>query len=312
LRPHAFGAFRELLRAVLLHPAMLWFLDGRMNRADSGSPNENYARELLELHTLGLDGGYTQGDVQEVARALSGWCSRGLGERQKARVSFEAKRHDARSKHVLGVELPEALGEDEVERVLDIVCAHPATSRHVARKLCARFVSDDPPRSVVEAVAASFERSNGDVRIALLTLLSSVEFRAARGLKLKRPLHFVVSAIRACDATCEPSDALLQRLERLGHAPYLWPTPDGYPDTAVFWRAGLLGRWRFADELAQGRLRGVHVDAAEIVSRAGGRAQVAKSCLGREPTALELDAFTNGDDAAGLAAILACPGFQRC
>ncbi len=312
LRPHVFGRFRELLRAVLLHPAMLWYLDGRLNRADEGAPNENYARELLELHTLGLGGGYTQRDVQELARALSGWTSRGLGESRKAKVSFAAERHDAGAKDLLGVSLADGLGADEVERVLDVVCAHPATANHVARKLCARFVADVPPASLVESVAASFRSSDGELSTALHSLLTSSEFREARELKLKRPLHFVASALRACDAHCEPDDALLQRLERLGHAPYSWPTPDGYPDEAAHWRAGLLGRWRFADELAHGGLKAARVDAQGLLARAGGRERLAQACLGRAASDAELRAFEQGDDAAALAGILSCPGFQRC
>jgi uncharacterized protein (DUF1800 family) len=312
LRPNVFGRFRALLRAVLLHPAMLWYLDGRLNRADAGAPNENYARELLELHTLGLGGGYTQRDVQEVARALSGWTSRGLGDSRKASVSFQGGRHDAGAKEVLGVALEQGLGEEEVERVLDLVCAHPSTASYVARKLCARFVADDPAASVVERVAATFRSSDGDIAASLRTLLSSAEFRGSRGLKLKRPLHFVASAIRACDARCEPDDALLERLERLGHAPYSWPTPDGYPDTAAHWRAGLLARWRFADELAHGGLKAARVDAAELCARAGGRERLAPACLGRAASAAELLAFAQGDESAALASVLSCPGFQRC
>lgn len=311
LRPHAMGRFRELLRAVLLHPAMLWYLDGRLNRADSGAPNENYARELLELHTLGLDGGYTQRDVQEVARALSGWTSRGLGESRKARVEFDPARHDAGPKHALGAALEAGLGEEEVERVLDVVCAHPATARYVARKLCTRFVADIPPDALVERVAASLRDSGGELRPCVRTLLDSEEFRASRGAKLKRPLHFVASALRACDARCRPDEALLERLERLGHAPYSWPTPDGYPDNAEHWRAGLLQRWRFADELAHGELAAAPVDAAQLITRAGGREPLARALLGRTPTAHELALVADGDDARALSALLACPAFQR-
>lgn len=312
LRPHALGRFRDLLRAVLLHPAMLWFLDGRLNRADRGAPNENYARELLELHTLGLGGGYTQADIQALARALSGWTSRGLGESRKARVEFDPTRHDGSAKLALGVEMPQGLGEEEVERVLDVVCAHESTARYVARKLCVRFVADEPPSSAIEAVAARFTQTGGDLRETVRALLESDEFRAARGVKLKRPLHLVASALRACDARWTPTSALLERLERLGHAPYSWPSPDGYPDSAQHWRVGLLARWRFADELAHGALQGVRVDAAELTRRAGGRARLAASCLGRVANASELELFEQGDEAQALAAILSSPGFQRC
>jgi len=312
LRPNAIGSFRALLRAVLLHPAMLWSLDGRLNRADVGAPNENYARELLELHTLGLEGGYTQRDVQEVARALSGWTSRGLGDSRKGRVEFVAERHDHGAKRALGVELPEGLGEEEVERVIDLVCAHPATPQRIARRMASRFVADEPPASVVERAAQEFTRTDGDLKSTLRALLTSPEFRSSRLAKLKRPLHFVVSALRACDAECAPDDALLTWLERLGHAPYLWPAPDGYPDDALHWRSGLLARWRFADELAHGELRAARVVAEQTLERAGGRVAFAASCFGRDPTDAERALLDGGGAADAIAVVLASPGFQRC
>jgi len=312
LRPHALGNFRDLLRAVLLHPAMLWYLDGRLNRADSGAPNENHARELLELHTLGLGGGYTQRDVQTAARALSGWTSRGLGERGKGAVSFDGARHDDAAKELLGGELEAGLGEQEVERVVDRVAAHPSTAHFLARKLCVRYVADDPPAAVVDAVAEEFARSSGRIDAALRRLFAHPEFRASHGAKLKRPLHFVASALRACAVECDATPSLLAYLERLGHAPYQWPTPDGYPATADHWRSGLLWRWRFAEELARGSIAGAPVDAAGLFARAGGRDRFVAHALGRTANEPERAACAAGDDAEALAVVLASPGFQRC
>jgi uncharacterized protein (DUF1800 family) len=312
LRPHALGSFRDLLRAVLLHPAMLWYLDGRLNRADTGAPNENHARELLELHTLGLGGGYTQRDVQAAARALSGWTSRGLGQQRKGSVAFEAARHDDAAKELLGGELAGGLGEQEVERIVDRVAGHPSTARFVARKLCVRYVADEPPAAVVDAVAEEFAESGGRIDSALRRLFAQAEFRASHGAKLKRPLHFVASALRACGAECDATPALLAYLDRLGHAPYQWPTPDGYPATAEHWRGGLLWRWRFAEELARGAIRGARVDATSLFARAGGRDRFAARAFGRAPSAAECAACATGDDAEALAVVLASPGFQRC
>lgn len=312
LRPHALGSFRELLRAVLLHPAMLWYLDGRLNRADSGAPNENHARELLELHTLGLGGGYTQRDVQAAAHSLSGWTSRGLGEQRKGSVAFDPARHDDGAKELLGDELAAGLGADEVERVVDRVAAHPSTARFLARKLCVRYVADDPPADVVEAVAVEFARCGGRIDAALRVLFAHDAFRASRGAKLKRPLHYVASALRACACDADATPALLAYLDRLGHAPYQWPTPDGYPATAEHWRSGLLWRWRFAEDLARDTIVGARVDAAQLCARAGGRAQFAAHCFGRAGTDAELAACADGDDVEALSVVLASPGFQRC
>ncbi len=174
IRAHALGKFRDLVKASALSPSMLWYLDGRVNRraSDKETPNENYGRELLELHTLGVDGGYTQTDVMEVARCLTGWTVRA---RDKARfavgkVEFRRSLHDDGTKTVLGVKIPAGLGEGDLERVLDIVCHHPSTARYLAEKLCRRFIADDPPSSAVNAVAAAFTESAGDIRRTLATL----------------------------------------------------------------------------------------------------------------------------------------------
>ena len=200
IRKHALGNFADLVRASALSPAMLWYLDGRVNRRAGGreKPNENYGRELLELHTLGVDGGYTQNDVMEVARCLTGWT---VHERKNARfavgkVEFQANRHDDGEKVVLGVRIPAGLGQEDLDRVIAIVSGHPSTARHLATKLCRHFVSDAPPEGLIDAVSKAFLKSRGGIREMLTALFDHEAFWSARGGKVKRPFHFVVSALR--------------------------------------------------------------------------------------------------------------------
>jgi uncharacterized protein (DUF1800 family) len=250
--------------------------------------------------------------VQEAARALSGWTTRSLGQSRKGTVVFDPSRHDVGNKRLLGGELPAGLGEDEVERVIDAVCGHPATARFIGRKLCVRYIADQPPEAAITAVAQVFTTTSGDLRATLRCLIGRDEFRAAREAKLKRPLHLIASALRAGDAETDAGPALLAYLERLGHAPYQWPTPDGYPATADHWRSGLLWRWRFADDLARNGIERTRLDAVALMRRAGSREALASHCLGRAPSDAERSAFAAGADDDALAAILASPGFQRC
>ncbi len=267
IRRHALGNFRDMLRASALSPAMLWYLDGRANvkRTPEEKPNENYARELMELHTLGVRGGYTQQDVMEVARCLTGWTIRarkddGFAGRllspltDHAAVFFRPEAHDDGAKRVLGHDIPAGLGKGDIDRVIEIVASHPSTAHFVAYKLCARFIADDPPAVAVAAVAAACTEGKGDIRSMLRTLFATPEFTASRGAKFKRPFHFVVSALRATNASSSADRPVLSYLERMGHMPFRYPTPDGYPAAAVHWRATLLWRWKFALALANNRI----------------------------------------------------------
>ncbi|HYE98490.1 MAG TPA: DUF1800 domain-containing protein, partial [Planctomycetota bacterium] len=275
VRRHALGRFRDLLRASALSPAMLVYLDGRENH--KAKPNENYARELLELHTLGVHGGYTQADVMEVARCLTGWdVKRGWF---KGQVRFHPERHDDGPKRVLGVDLPAGGGEKDLDRVLDIVCAHPSTARYVAGKLCRRFVADDPPRAVVDRVAARFTATGGDLRETAREVLKAVEPGPVR---FKRPFRFVVSALRGLAATTQGKRPVRRFLERMGQAPFQYPTPDGYPDEPEPWMGTLLWRWTFALELAQGR-----VDDVKIGLPLGSREDLFAHLVGRRPSETE-------------------------
>jgi len=323
IRKHALGNFRGMLRASALSPAMLWYLDGRANvkRTPEEKPNENYARELMELHTLGVHGGYTQQDVMEVARCLTGWTvlarkddgfSGNLLSPLKDRgvAVFRPEAHDDGAKRVLGSEIPAGLGEKDLDRVIEIVASHPSTARFVAHKLCARFIADEPPAAAVAAVAAEFAASAGDIKSMLRVLFATPEFSASGGVKFKRPFHFVVSALRATNASTSAERPVLSYLERMGHMPFRYPTPDGYPAAAIHWHATLLWRWKFALALANNRIGGTHIERFRLQRRIGSDAGLMATLLGRQPRAEESDAYLKSGD--GLALLLASPAFQRC
>lgn len=309
VRRHALGSFREMLRASALSPAMLVYLDGRSNRKADGAvrANENYARELLELHTLGVHGGYTQRDVMEAARCLTGWIVREKWNR--GRVQFVPGRHDDGEKRVLGRTIPAGQGEKDLDLLLDIAVTHPATAKHIAWKLCRRFVSDDPPAGLVERAAAAFRESGYEIKPMLRAVLASEEFRAARGVRLKRPFHFVVSALRGLDADTDAGDPVRKWLHRMGQAPFQHPTPDGYPEEPGPWLGTLLWRWNFAIDLAGGRMKGTRADLAGLEPRLGGG--LAAHLLGRIPTEAESRALEGLTPEARVAALVSSPGFQR-
>jgi uncharacterized protein (DUF1800 family) len=282
IRPHALGTFPDLLRATARHPAMLFYLDNwRSTRADftprrgpnqgmKAGLNENYARELMELHTLGVDAGYTQKDVTEVARAFTGWTIDAA--RQNARFVFRPLVHDTKEKIVLGTRLPAGGGQQDGERVLELLARHPATAHFVAQKLVRRFVADAPPPALVERVAAVYRGTGGDVRAMLRAIFASAEFAApeARGAKIKKPFEFVASAVRAVNGTADARGALAlaRATAEIGEPLFLAQPPTGYPDRAEAWvNAGaLLARMNFALALTQHRLGGVTTGVAAAVA----------------------------------------------
>ena len=221
--------------------------------------NENYARELLELHTLGVDGGYTQQDVIEVARAFTGWS---LEEPRRApEFVFRPIIHDAGAKTVLGVRMPAGRGIEDGEQVLDIVARHPSTARHIATKLATRFVSDAPPEELIERATATFMRTDGDIREVVRTIVTSPEFfsRAAYRAKVKSPFEVVVSALRALGAQPDATPRTAQVVARLGQPLYMHEAPNGWPETGEAWiNAGaILNRINFGMQVASGRMPGV-------------------------------------------------------
>jgi uncharacterized protein (DUF1800 family) len=263
IRPHALGNFGELLWASMHSPAMLIYLDNQENQA--GNPNENYARELMELHTLGVTAGYTQRDVREVARCLTGWTVN--DQLFRGQFRFTADRHDDEIKTVLGQAIPAGGGERDGERVFDLLMAHPAMPRFVARKLVRRFVADDPPEALVAATAATFARTRGDIKALLRTILHSAEFAAAPP-KLKRPLHYVAGALRQLGAETDGGPPLLDALTKMGQPPFEWPTPDGFPDYGAAWIGALMPRWQFALHLAQNQIAGTQIDLPALMRAA--------------------------------------------
>lgn len=265
IRPYALGSFRALLGATAKHPAMLFYLDNVVSaapRADAKGKarglNENYARELMELHTLGADGGYTQRDVTELARMLTGWT---FDQKRLARTGetfrFDAGRHDAGAKEWLGHAIAPA-GQQEGEYALDVLAVHPATAHHVSRELAQYFVSDDPPASLVDRMAATWTSTQGDIRAVLATLFASQEFMDAgsAGAKFKTPYQFVVSAVRASGVPVANVGPLVNTMSQLGMPLYGCQTPDGYKNTQDAWLNpdALTRRIAFATALAGGRL----------------------------------------------------------
>ncbi len=327
LRRHALGRFRDLVRASATSPAMLTYLDGRENRRRSPDerPNENYARELLELHTLGVHGApYSQDDVMEAARCLTGWTVETGAWRLFARKEgvFRKTWHDDGAKTVLGRRIAAGGGARDLDALVDVVCAHPSTARHVAWKLCRRFVSDAPPRDLVASTARVFERTDGDVRALLRHVLTSAAFGASVGLKVKRPFRFVVSALRALGAESRAGHAEIDSLTRMGHLPHHYPTPDGYPEEPGPWMGTLLWRWNFALDLAAGRLGPTRTDLKALARRAGldsrtsSPAEWAPLFYGRSATdaeraVVEKHAAPGGPRRREALALLLCsPGFQ--
>ena len=322
IRAHAFGKFRDLIRASALSPAMLVYLDGKENRkaGPEDIPNENYARELLELHTLGVSGGYTQADVYEVARCLTGWRLR--TKWRKGTVYFEPASHDDGEKTVLGHRIPAGGRERDLDRVVEIVCDHPSTARHIATKLAQKLVSEQPPVTLVDRAAKVFTETGGDIKAMLREVLHSGEFKASRGVKFKRPFHFIASCLRATGADTHAHKPLIEYLLRMGQAPFQHPTPDGYPDVATPWLGTLLWRWNFALAVAANQIPSVKVEPQRLIDAIGGSgpAQLLPHFIGRAGTEAELKALNDYAASQGidtderktgmLGLILASPAFQ--
>jgi uncharacterized protein (DUF1800 family) len=246
IRPHALGRFRDLLGAVTRHPAMLRYLDNEQNAA--GRVNENHARELLELHTLGVDAGYTQSDVQELARVLTGHGvnfgdkAPALKREQQGQYlrdgayEFNPGRHDFGDKNLLGRSV-RGRGREELDDVLDLLASHPETARFLSRKLARHLLADEPPVAIVEGMVAAWQRSGGQIAEVLGVLLRAPDFTAPVARKFKDPMHFVVSAVRAAyaDRVVLNTVPIQGWLNRLGQGLYNRQTPDGYPGDLAAW-----------------------------------------------------------------------------
>jgi uncharacterized protein (DUF1800 family) len=299
IRPYAMGRFRDLLIATAHHPAMLVYLDNwrsaspnaPIRRVEQRWPwrrraervealerqlrqrrnrglNENYARELLELHTMGVDGGYTQQDVTEVARCFTGWTVAEL--RSDPRYIFRSNWHDNGTKHALGKVIEPGGGESDGDAILELLAKHPSTARFIASKLVRRFVSDDPPPLLVERVAETFEKTDGDIRSMLRTIFGAPEFFSRRALraKVRSPLELVAGSVRALSGTVEDAIGLSRAVEAIGEPLYGAQPPTGWGDTADAWVSpgALLARINFGLSLAEGRMEGVRVDLGPLVA----------------------------------------------
>lgn len=268
IRPFVLGRFRDLVGATAHHPAMLFYLDNWLSSAPGSRSggrasglNENYARELMELHTLGVAGGYTQRDVTELARIFTGWSLRQQAgpDTPDGRIfRFDPRRHDAGTKQWLGHTV-DPRGQAEGEWALDVLAAHPATARHVSRKLAQLFVADEPPAALVERLAGRFGETQGDIAAVLGQLFTSPEFRDLEGRvpKFKTPYRYLVSALRAAGQPVAHAQPLLAALAQLGMPLYGCVTPDGYKNTQAAWLSpdAMTRRLSLATALATGRLQ---------------------------------------------------------
>jgi uncharacterized protein (DUF1800 family) len=358
IRPHVLGSFRDLLGAVAESPAMLFYLDNfqnvdpkaaqrqadqlaqvqqragargraaarqttqqreqqeqRMQQIRNRGLNENYARELMELHTLGVDGGYTQADVIAVARAFTEWTID--RPRQGGAFQFNAPMHDNDPKVVLGKTIS-AGGKKDGEAVLDLLATHPATATFIATKLARRFVSDEPPKALVDRVAKVFLATKGDLRAVTRAIVTSPEFFApeTRHAKVKTPFEFVVSSVRASGTTIVTVAPLVQALRTLGQPLYGAQPPTGYGDTAEDWvsTGALLNRMNFAVQLASNQLRGLRLNVRSLAADTSdaSRAAVVTRLVGTDISPITRDTLAKAQSPQHLVALtLGSPEFQK-
>src|SRR5256714_399974 len=281
IRPYALGRFRDLLGATAHSPAMLFYLDNWRSRVPrlypargdkpagvDGGFNENYARELMELHTLGVDGGYTQKDVQEIARCFSGWTIQKPNE--QGLFLYRPGLHDDGEKIVLGHKILPGGGIADGERVLDILATHPSTARFIATKLARRFISDDPPQLVIDRAAAVFLKTDGSIRETLRAIFTSPEFfsPATYRAKVRSPFEYVAAAMRALNVDTDGDRPVLDAIGRMGQPVFGRITPDGYADRADQWltSGAMVARFNFASALATNRIKGTKIDFAKLLS----------------------------------------------
>jgi len=339
IRPHVLGHFKDLLLATARHPAMLHYLDNWESLAADFSQmgpfapgpgggvsifarqahglNENYGRELMELHTLGVKGGYTQDDVIAVARCFTGWTIRQPNTAPE--FAFAAFMHDTGEKTVLGHRIAAGGEEQDGLAVIDILAHHPSTARFISKALAQRFVADDPPPSLVDKMAKTFLKTDGDLRAVMQTMLTSREFfsQGAWQAKLKTPLEMVVSAVRAAGGNTTDSFTLVQKVADMGEPLYGKSEPTGYRDTAETWlsTASVMARINFANTLATGQVPGVKVDTARFGRKDA--AAIAHDLLQRDAAPRTLAAIERGlagkpaSPAAIMGLVIGSPEFQR-
>ena len=346
IRPHVLGHFKDLLLATARHPAMLYYLDNWESTAPAafdvgpfapnrgmlnGIPNsilpsplarlahglnENYGREVMELHTLGVNGGYTQQDVIAVARCFTGWTVRDAADPEFVFAPFM---HDFGEKTVLGHKIAAGGGEQDGLQAIDILAHHPSTAKFISRELARRFVADDPPQALVDRMARTFTKTDGDLRAVLETMFTSREFfsEGAWQAKVKSPFEMVVSAVRAVGGEASDTFALVQKIADLGEPLYNKLDPNGYPDTASAWLStvGIMGRMNFSEALAAGLVPGVTLDPSRLVEK--DERAMARDLLGRDASPQTQAAIEKGLEGKNHAPpfiaslVLASPDFQR-
>ena len=312
IRPHVLGKFKDLLSASAHSAAMMLYLDNAqstavplMKKKKKGGLNENYARELMELHTLGVDGGYTQKDVTELARCLTGWGIR--GNRYGGEFEFHPALHDRGEKEVLGKKIPAGGGKEEGEQLLEMLASHPSTIRFISTKLCRRFVADEPPKSLIDTCVETWKRTDGDIRELMKTIVTSPEFfaKAAYRSKIKSPFEYVVSATRAVGARFRldeelPSDGTKfskksgggvdtltsGQVALLGQPLFHYAFPTGYPEESQKWvsSGALIGRINFALRLTGGKLTDLRVPLPSLAPGATPLDALASQLLGQAPS----------------------------
>ena len=289
IRPHALGKFQDLIDASIQSPAMLGYLDNQLNK--SGNVNENYARELLELHTLGVDGGYTQADVKNVAKVLSGWTIEDGFLKKVGSVIFDKGNHTRGEKLVLGTSINEANGERERDKVVELVANHPSTARYITSKLVNFYCGADSDTQVLkESSARVFEQSGGAMDKVLRNILLSDAFYASKP-KFRQPFDYLIACLRATNADTSGLGNIQYQLERMGQPLHQWPMPDGYPDITSAWVGNMIPRWQFALDLGSNSIQNTAID----------KVAVKHLCRNRFATASDTDRLT---------AVLASPEFQ--
>ncbi len=303
IRPNSLGKFCDLLEKTAKSPAMLYYLDNFSSavalpegQQDSGRRsrglNENYAREVMELHTLGVDGGYTQQDVTQAARVLTGWTVYPMNENAQKFINrfspdqlarrgfvhegdflFNANRHDRGEKTVLGHVFPAGGGYEEGVELLEMLAHNPSTARFISRKIAVRFVSDDPPQSLIDKMAKTFLEKDGNIRQVLITMVTAPEFWSPAAIreKTKTPFELAIGAVRSLRAKIDQPYPLYTWITRMGEKKYYYQAPTGFPDKGAYWinTGSLLNRMNFGLALAEGQVPGVRVDLADSAGAVG-------------------------------------------
>lgn len=310
IRPNIMGNFRDLLKAVAAHPAMLLYLDNSNSIGPNSKAglktkrglNENLAREMLELHTVGVDGGYTQTDVTELAKVLTGWSIANEREPNSGQFRYRPFVHEPGGKTVMGKTYPEA-GPDEAIAVMNDLAGRPATARHIAIKLARHFVADDPPKVAVDALARTFTETEGDLHAVSMSLIALPQIWAEPQAKVKTPNDLVISACRSFGITDAPNGGtMLVGLKQMDQVPFAAPSPAGWPDTADSWISPEAMMTRVEWAMAVGQKLQAHADARDV----------AKATI--QPVASQITLFhiDHAPSAAeALALLIASPEFQR-